>query len=76
MVNISRMEGHLVSILRELFKKKMEELGYHASNLVLHSLRAGGATAAANAGIPDRLFKCHGRWKSENAKKMVMLKIP
>ena len=34
----------------------------------LHSLRSGGATAAANAGVPDRLFKRHGRWLSENAK--------
>ena len=34
----------------------------------LHSLRSGGASAAANAGIPDRLFKHHGRWRSENAK--------
>ena len=23
----------------------------------MHSLRAGGATAAANTGVPDRLFK-------------------
>ncbi|XP_021340346.1 uncharacterized protein LOC110441503 [Mizuhopecten yessoensis] len=34
----------------------------------LHSFRAGGATAAANCGIPDRLFKRHGRWRSETAK--------
>ncbi|XP_067653233.1 uncharacterized protein [Haliotis asinina] len=33
----------------------------------LHSLRSGGASAAANNGIPDRMFKRHGRWKSENA---------
>jgi hypothetical protein len=33
-----------------------------------HSLRSGGATAAANAGIPDRLFKRHGRWSSDSAK--------
>eukprot|EP00731_Ephydatia_muelleri_P026444 Em0018g544a len=32
------------------------------------SLRAGGATAAANAGVPDRLFKRHGCWRSESAK--------
>ena len=32
------------------------------------SLRSGGATAADNAGIPDRLFKRHGRWSSESAK--------
>ena len=34
----------------------------------VHSLRSGGATAAANAGVPDRHFKRHGRWKSETAK--------
>ena len=33
-----------------------------------YSLRSGGATAAANAGEPDRLFKRHGRWASESAK--------
>ena len=25
-------------------------------------------TAATNAGVPDRLFKRHGRWASESAK--------
>ena len=54
--------------LRELFKKKVADLGLPPSNFGLHSLRAGGATAAANAKVPDRLFKRHGRWKSENAK--------
>ena len=34
----------------------------------LHSLRAGGATAAANMGVNDRLFKKHGRWKSDKVK--------
>ena len=29
-----------------------------------HTLRRGGATAAANAGLPDRLFKRHARWAS------------
>ena len=33
-----------------------------------HGLRSGGATAAANTGVPDRLFKRHGRWPSESAK--------
>ena len=54
--------------LRDLFKKKIADLGLPPSNFGLHSLRAGGATAAANAKVPDRLFKRHGRWKSENAK--------
>ena len=34
-------------------------------NLGLHSLRASGATTAANApGVSDRCLKRHGRWKS------------
>ena len=32
-----------------------------------HSL-AGPLHAAANAGVPDRLFKRHGLWASESAK--------
>ena len=46
----------------------MRQLGYPADKFGLYSLRAGGAMAAANADVPDRLFKRHGRWKSENAK--------
>ena len=56
------------STLRELFSKKLIELGYPPDRYGLHSLRAGGATAAANAGVQDRLFKRHGQWKSEGAK--------
>ena len=51
-----------------LFKEKLESLGFPAESYGLHSLRAGGATAVANRGIPDRLFKRHGRWKSDSAK--------
>ena len=52
---------------RELVKDAFKGLT-DVSKLSLHSLRAGGATSAACAGIPDRLFKRHGRWASENAK--------
>ena len=54
--------------LYELFKKKLVELGCNPSDFGLHSMRVGGATQAANAGVSDMLFKRHGRWKSENAK--------
>ena len=54
--------------MRELFKKKVKELGYAAENFSLHSLRAKGASPAVNAGVADCLFKRHGRWQSENAK--------
>ena len=56
------------SCLRDLFSKKLDSLGFPSSDFGLHSLHSGGASAAANAKVPDRLFKRHGRWKSENAK--------
>ena len=54
--------------LRELLLGKVAQLGFDPVLFGMHSLRAGGATAAANAGVEDRLFKRHGRWKSESAK--------
>ena len=54
--------------MRELLLAKIEQLGMDPKQFGMHSLRAGGATAAANAGVPDRLFKRHGRWRSETAK--------
>ena len=53
--------------LWEQFKRKFAKLGYNPTEFGLHSLQAGGATMAVNAGVPDRLFKRHGKWKSENA---------
>jgi hypothetical protein len=48
---------------------RMRELLFLLSNNIkdfgVHSFRSGGAAAAANSGIPDRLFKRHGRRKSE-----------
>ena len=44
------------------------ELGHSPDRFGLHSLRVGGATAAANAGVQDCLFRRHGRWRSEGAK--------
>ena len=54
--------------VRELLLEKLEAVGLDPKLFGLHSLRSGGASAAANAGVPDRLFKRHGRWLSENAK--------
>ena len=45
-----------------------EAIGLSRRDYGLHSLRAGGASAAANAQVTDRLFKRHGRWKSDKAK--------
>ena len=54
--------------MRKLFRAKLHELGFDPNVRFAKSLRAGGASAAANAGVPDRLFKRHGRWRSESAK--------
>ena len=53
---------------REVMLEMLEAIGLDKRQFGLHSLRAGGASAAANAGVVDRLFKRHGRWRSENAK--------
>ena len=53
---------------RELFIQKFRAIGLDTSLYGLHSLRIGGASAAANSDIPDRVIKKHGRWKSDKAK--------
>ena len=43
-------------------------LSHHVENtkkFTLHSLRSGGATAAANAQVPRSLITMHGRWQSD-----------
>lgn len=37
-------------------------------NIGLHSLRSGGATAAANSNVNERCWKKHGRWASDSSK--------
>ncbi|KAK3100534.1 hypothetical protein FSP39_021460 [Pinctada imbricata] len=53
---------------REIILSALESIGLDQSKFGIHSLRSGGATAAAAAGINDRIFKKHGRWRSEKAK--------
>ena len=55
------------SRVRELVKEAFKD-SIDSSLIGVHSLRTGGASAAANNGIPDRLFKRHGRWFFEKAK--------
>ena len=54
--------------VREVVKNKCIQLGLDQSKYGVHSLRAGGATEAANRGVPERLFKRHGRWASDSSK--------
>ena len=53
-----RSQGSLgYTRLRELFLSKLPQLGYDSKQFGLLSLRSGGASAAATADVPDRLFK-------------------
>ena len=40
--------------MRELLLEQLTAIGLDSQQFGLHSLRAGGATAAANAGVLDR----------------------
>lgn len=53
---------------REIFISALQSIGLDHKKFGLHSLRSGGATAAAAAGVDNRLFKKHGRWKTDTAK--------
>jgi integrase len=53
---------------REVIVKKLKSVAPNAK-LGTHSLRASGATMAANTpGMSDRCLKRHGRWKTDIAK--------
>ena len=56
------------STARTLILNAFDSVGEDSKSLGLHSLRSGGATAAAKSSIPDRLFKKHGRWHSDMSK--------
>ena len=53
---------------REVLFKKIADVGLDPKSFSWHNFRSGGASTAANGGICDRMFKHHGRWRSENAK--------
>ena len=54
--------------LRDVFIDALKPHVSDVKRFCVHSLRSGGASAAANNGVKDRMFKRHGRWASETAK--------
>jgi len=48
------------SRMQEVVLDMLSAVGLDKRKFGLHSLRSGGASAAANAGVPDRMFKQHG----------------
>ena len=58
----------LYTTIRQNLLKVMKAVVLNWKDYGLHSLRVRGTSLAANKGIPDRLFKRHGRWKCDRAK--------
>jgi integrase len=56
------------SRVNELVKEKFKAIGLDCALYKLHSLRAGGASAAANHNVPDRAFQRQGRWRTTGVK--------
>ena len=59
-ISYSRIRQNLIKVLKAV---NLDRRKYG-----LYSLRSGGASLAAFNGVSGRLFKRHGRWKSETAK--------
>ena len=56
------------SYIRKHFNNLVKTHFPDMTNISPHSLRAGGASAAAENGVPDRMISKHGRWRSEGAR--------
>jgi len=54
--------------MRELFIEAFSSFLSNIRSFGQHSLRSGGATAACNFGISDKMSRRQGWWKSEIAK--------
>ena len=65
-----RTKNKLISYsrIRDNFIKVLKAVILDWRKYGLHSLRLSGASLAAYNGVSDRLFKRHGRWKSDKAK--------
>jgi hypothetical protein len=62
------------STARKTLLSALKTLGLNKTNVGLHSLRSGGSTAAAAAGVEDRLFKTNMDDGNLTELKMVTLK--
>ena len=64
----SRLRGLSYTKALEVVLDMLAAISLDKKQFGLHSLQSGAASATTNAGVPNRFFKRHGRWRSENAK--------
>ena len=65
-VLICLLDSTADSTVRDIFNREIAPLceGMEEGSYCLHSMRSGGASAAINNGVSERLIGKHGRWKS------------
>lgn len=56
------------SSIRDYFKSIFNDIVTGIASFSTHSLREGGDSTAANAGVAAGLFQRHNRWRSVSAK--------
>ena len=69
-------KGHIASTdkgisytrTREIFMEFIKPVSKRNLNLGLHSCRSGGASAAAENEVSERLISKHGRWNTTKAR--------
>ena len=64
----SKCQPMSYSSVRALVKAKATQLGLSAKQYGTHSMRAGGASSAANSDVSERILQRHGRWASSTSK--------
>ena len=60
LLSYTTVRGHVLDLL--------PNMGLDPKKFGLHSFLSGGASAAANLGVNDRLFKRHCKWKSDKVR--------
>ena len=55
------------SLARSRVLKMFSDIGLNSQEYGLHSLHSGGASAASQKGVSDRLISAHGGWRSESS---------
>jgi hypothetical protein len=66
-------KGLSYNAVRAMVRKGLKSIGENPAFFGTHSLRAGGASAAAMARVSDRLLQAHGRWARSSSKNMYVV---